>query len=147
MLKRQTFEIAAIRVPVKRAKTVDPARVEAIAESMLEAGQTTPILVRPDGAGFVLVEGLHRLEAKNALGDTTIELISYEGASVEPAPRHEHLGYRLMALEVDDMQKTLEYLKTKAIEPVWGPRIREDCARAEIEDPGGHRIELRQWFR
>ena len=50
-----------------------PARVNAIAESMLEAGQTTPILVRPDGDGFVLVEGLHRLEAKKALGETTIE--------------------------------------------------------------------------
>jgi sulfiredoxin len=73
MLKSRTFEIAAIRVPVKRAKTVDPARVEAIAESMLEEGQTTPIMVRPDGDGFVLVEGLHRLEAKKALGETTIE--------------------------------------------------------------------------
>jgi ParB-like chromosome segregation protein Spo0J len=73
MLKSRTFEIAAIRVPVKRAKTVDPARVNAIAESMLEAGQTTPIMVRQDGAGFVLVEGLHRLEAKKALGETTIE--------------------------------------------------------------------------
>jgi ParB-like chromosome segregation protein Spo0J len=73
MLKSRQFEIAAIRVPVKRAKTLDPVRVNAIAESMLEAGQTTPILVRPDGAGFVLVEGLHRLEAKKALGETTIE--------------------------------------------------------------------------
>jgi sulfiredoxin len=73
MLKSRTFEIAAIRVPVKRAKTVDPARVEAIAESMLEERQTTPIMVRPDGDGFVLVEGLHRLEAKKALGETTIE--------------------------------------------------------------------------
>jgi sulfiredoxin len=74
MLKSRTFEIAAIRVPVKRAKTVDPARVEAIAESMLEEGHTTPIMVRPDGDGFVLVEGLHRLEAKKALGETTIEV-------------------------------------------------------------------------
>ena len=73
MLKSRQFEIAAIRVPVKRAKTLDPVRVNAIAESMLDAGQTTPILVRPDGVGFVLVEGLHRLEAKKALGDTTIE--------------------------------------------------------------------------
>ena len=39
---------------------------------MLEAGQQTPILVRPDGARFVLVEGLHRLEAAKALGETTI---------------------------------------------------------------------------
>ena len=73
MLKSRLFEIAAIRVPVKRAKTVDPARVEALAEAILEEGQTAPIMVRPDGDGFILVEGLHRLEAKKALGETTIE--------------------------------------------------------------------------
>jgi sulfiredoxin len=32
----------------------------------------TPILVRADGARFVLVEGLHRLEAAKALGEKTI---------------------------------------------------------------------------
>jgi hypothetical protein len=31
-----------------------------IAASMLDIGQQTPILVRADGARFVLVEGLHR---------------------------------------------------------------------------------------
>ena len=72
MLKSRQFEIAAIRVPVKRAKTLDPARVTAIAESMLEEGQTTPIMVRPDGDGFILVEGLHRLEAAKQLGEATI---------------------------------------------------------------------------
>ena len=36
---------------------------------MLDIGQRTPILVRADGARFVLVEGLHRLEAAKALGD------------------------------------------------------------------------------
>jgi sulfiredoxin len=39
---------------------------------MLAIGQETPILVRRDGARFVLVEGLHRLEAAKALGETTI---------------------------------------------------------------------------
>jgi glyoxylase I family protein len=81
------------------------------------------------------------------LGGTTVELISYEGGSVEPAPRNEHLGYRMMALEVDDMQKTVEYLTTKKIEIVWGPKVRENYARAEIRDPNGYHIELRQWFR
>src|SRR5438477_9142544 len=47
------------------------------------------------------------------LGGTTLELISYEGVTVEPAPQNEHLGYRMIALEVDDMQKTTDYLKTK----------------------------------
>jgi glyoxylase I family protein len=80
------------------------------------------------------------------LGGTVVELISYEGAAVEPAPQQEHLGYRMMALEVEDMQKTVEYLQTKGIDIVWGPRVRETFARAEIRDPNGYHIELRQWF-
>ncbi|HEY7230899.1 MAG TPA: ParB N-terminal domain-containing protein [Pseudolabrys sp.] len=72
MMKRETFPIANIYVPVDRRKTLDPKRVDAIAHSMLSEGQQTPILVRPDGARFVLVEGLHRLEAAKALGETTI---------------------------------------------------------------------------
>ena len=43
-----------------------------IAESMLEKGQLTPILVRRDRERFVLVEGLHRLEVCKALGEETI---------------------------------------------------------------------------
>ncbi len=80
------------------------------------------------------------------LGGTVVELISYEGAAVEPAPQKEHLGYRMMALEVEDMQKTVEYLQTKGVDIVWGPRVREKYARAEIRDPNGYHIELRQWF-
>jgi glyoxylase I family protein len=80
------------------------------------------------------------------LGGTVVELISYEGAAVEPAPQKEHLGYRMMALEVEDMQKAIEYLQTKGIDIVWGPRVREKFARAEIRDPNGYHIELRQWF-
>jgi sulfiredoxin len=72
MLKRETFPVDKIYVPIARRKTLDPARVDAIAKSMLENGQQTPILVRPDGARFVLVEGLHRLEAAKALGEATI---------------------------------------------------------------------------
>ena len=76
-----------------------------------------------------------------------VELISYDGALVDPAPQTEHLGYRMIALEVDDMQRTTEYLKTKGVDIVWGPRVRETYSRAEICDPNGYPIELRQWFR
>lgn len=72
MMKRENFAIDTIYVPVKRRATIDPRRVEEIAQSMLADGQKTPILVRPDGARFVLVEGLHRLEAAKALGEQTI---------------------------------------------------------------------------
>ena len=80
------------------------------------------------------------------LGGTAIELIKY-GSPVEAAPTKEHLGYRMMALEVSDMQSAIEYLKTKNVPVTWGPRVREgEYARAEIRDPDGHSIELRHWF-
>lgn len=80
------------------------------------------------------------------LGGTVVELISYEGIAVDPAPRSEHLGYRMIALEIDDMVKTAAYLKDKGISIVWGPVVRDAYARAEICDPNGYHIELRQWF-
>jgi sulfiredoxin len=72
MLKRENFPVAKIYVPIKRRLTLDQSKVDELAESMLKEGQQTPILVRPDGERFVLVEGLHRLEAAKALGEATI---------------------------------------------------------------------------
>ena len=72
MLEERRFNTADIYVPAKRRRTLDPRTVDEIAESMLEEGQRTPILVREDGARFVLVEGFHRLEACKALGEETI---------------------------------------------------------------------------
>lgn len=72
MLKRENFPIANIYVPVKRRAGLVPARVEELAALIVKDGQQTPILVRVDGARFVLVEGLHRLEAVRSLGETTI---------------------------------------------------------------------------
>ena len=47
MLKNQNFPIEQIYVPVKRRKTLNPQTVQEIAESMLQSGQTTPILQHP----------------------------------------------------------------------------------------------------
>ena len=81
------------------------------------------------------------------LGGTVIEVIHYDGSPPAPAPQGDHLGYGIVALEVEDMQKALDYLKAKGVECTWGPRVRERYARAEIRDPNGHSIELRQWFK
>jgi ParB-like chromosome segregation protein Spo0J len=73
MMKRESFPIADIYVPVKRRTSLNPQVVQEIAASMLEVGQQTPIMVRQEASGrLVLVEGLHRLEACRSLGDTTI---------------------------------------------------------------------------
>ena len=63
-----------IYIPAKhRRRTVDQKAVEELADNILEVGGLkAPILVRPDGARYVLVSGLHRLEACKALGEETI---------------------------------------------------------------------------
>jgi sulfiredoxin len=82
MMRREKFAIANIYVPVKRRRTLKPETVRQIAESMLEIGQQIPIQVRRDGDRFVLVEGLHRLEACKALGEETID------GYLTQAPKH-----------------------------------------------------------
>lgn len=72
LMQSQTLQIADIYVPAKLRRTLDPKKAEAVAQRILEVGQETPILVRRDEGRFVLVEGIHRLEACKALGETTI---------------------------------------------------------------------------
>ncbi|WP_439363190.1 ParB N-terminal domain-containing protein [Bradyrhizobium sp. DASA03005] len=72
MPKPESFPIEKIFVPTKQKKTINPETVAEIAESILEIGQQAPISVWRDGDRLVLVEGLHRLEACKALGETTI---------------------------------------------------------------------------
>ncbi len=71
-MKLQKINIADIYVPAALRRPIDDAKVQALAESIAETGQTSPILVRADTARYVLVEGLHRIEACKALGETTI---------------------------------------------------------------------------
>lgn len=72
MMKRQAFAVADIYVPVKRRAELNLTKVDQLAENIMQFGQQTPILVRRDGDRFVLVEGLHRLEACKKLGEANI---------------------------------------------------------------------------
>ena len=80
------------------------------------------------------------------LGGTTVELMAYPEAKPTQREPGERLGYRMMALEVEDMEVALAFLKAKGIAPSWGPIRRPSYARAEIRDPDGNSIELRQWL-
>ncbi|PSJ64049.1 ParB N-terminal domain-containing protein [Pseudaminobacter soli (ex Li et al. 2025)] len=73
MLIPRKIPINEIYVPAARRKTLHPETVRLIAESIVENGQQTPIQVRHDGKRYVLIEGLHRLEALKWLGETTID--------------------------------------------------------------------------
>lgn len=80
------------------------------------------------------------------LGDTTIEVMSMP----EPAPAPKNfweVGYKRIALEVDDMEKTVQYLKSKGVKITVPPANLGNSLRAEIADPDGLSIELREWFK
>lgn len=73
MLRVNKIKVENIYVPTARRKTLHPETVRALAEDIVENGMKTPIQVRVDGARYVLVEGLHRLEAVKWLGEATID--------------------------------------------------------------------------
>jgi glyoxylase I family protein len=82
------------------------------------------------------------------LGGTTVEVMCYpEARAIPPRATEQRLGWQCLALEVEDMDEALKTLKAKGIAPAWGPMKRPDYARAEIRDPDGNPIELRQWTR
>jgi len=78
------------------------------------------------------------------LGDTVIEIISAD----DTRPKSEEpwqVGYRGLAIEVEDMAAAVEYLKGKGVEIAREPVDLGDSFRGEIRDPDGLVIELRQW--
>lgn len=103
MSKAQTLQIALIHVPVKKRGSANPEKVRTIAESILEIGQQAPIVVRPDGDRCVLLDGLHRLEACKALGETTIvaQVQSHKVGRI--VPRYEN--------ELEDIRQKTERLR------------------------------------
>ena len=78
------------------------------------------------------------------LGDTVIEIISVD----DPKQKAEiawEVGYRGIALEVEDMTTAVDYLQSKGIAIVLKPVDLGDSFRGEIRDPDGLILELRQW--
>lgn len=78
------------------------------------------------------------------LGDTTIEVIAVHNPARGPANPYQ-VGYRGIAIEVEDMDESVAYLKSKNVDITWGPVALGTSIRAEICDPDGLIIELRQW--
>jgi len=78
------------------------------------------------------------------LGDTVLEIIAVD----KPEPKSQstwQVGYRGLALEVDDMSKAVAYLRDKGVIIAVEPVDLGDSFRGEISDPDGLIIELRQW--
>ncbi|MEH6524593.1 MAG: ParB N-terminal domain-containing protein [Sneathiella sp.] len=74
-MKIISIDIEKIYAPVKTRKDFNISRVDELAEDILENGQKTPIQVRMGQDRYVLIEGLHRVEALKALGESKIDAI------------------------------------------------------------------------
>jgi ParB/RepB/Spo0J family partition protein len=130
MLKRESFPIAKIYVPVKRRATLRPEAVRDIAESILEIGQQTPILVRRDEDRFVLVEGLHRLEACKALGEETIVgfLVSAQSNHEKAPSSYDH--------EADAAREKTERLRKLRLAKEADEKRPTEATKSVTEKPG-----------
>ncbi|MGF1626766.1 MAG: ParB N-terminal domain-containing protein [Alphaproteobacteria bacterium] len=73
MMKPVNVMVEEIYVPVKFRDQRDAAKVEELAESIIEEGLRAPISVRRDKDRYVLVSGYHRLEAMRRLGEREIQ--------------------------------------------------------------------------
>lgn len=78
------------------------------------------------------------------LGDTMVEIISV----IDPKPKSEvpwEVGYRGIALEVENMTAAIDFLRSKGVVIPLEPIDLGDSYRGEIRDPDGLVIELREW--
>jgi glyoxylase I family protein len=78
------------------------------------------------------------------LADTMIELM-YPRNPTPASTLPYQVGYHGMAIQVEDIDKALAFLREKGIEVVSGPSGTGTSKRAVIKDPTGVPIELRTW--
>ncbi len=92
------------------------------------------------------VLGLHQEGIENEswveyrVGNVTIGLDSWP--FLEPVWDRVPGGEVRIALAVDDVQAALEELRTKGVEPAFGPESGDPCAVAAIRDPFGNLVIL-----
>jgi len=78
------------------------------------------------------------------LGNTKLELLKFEETRQNESSKQD-VGYRMMGLEVEDMDEAIQYLENKNVDITWGPVDVGGTKRAEFQDPDGLNIELREW--
>ncbi|MBL4788545.1 MAG: ParB N-terminal domain-containing protein [Kordiimonadaceae bacterium] len=73
MLKAVAVKLEDIYIPAARRKELDQGKVDEIVEAMLNDDEQKPVKIREGKGRYVLVAGIHRLEACKAVGENTID--------------------------------------------------------------------------
>ncbi|MEM5500392.1 ParB N-terminal domain-containing protein [Ahrensia kielensis] len=72
-MKIHQIAVDDIYIPIPLRKSLNSETADAMAEEILENGLEIPIQVRHDGKRYILIAGIHRLEAAKALGEIKID--------------------------------------------------------------------------
>jgi ParB family transcriptional regulator, chromosome partitioning protein len=133
-------------------RSLDPAKVAELAESIAAVGLLSPIIVRARGKERFLVAGLHRLEATRRLGRVDIEadVIECEDIDARLAEIAENLHRaELSALERAEQLSewvllTAEKSKGAQVAPPGGAQPHKKGIKAAVRDLGLKRTELQR---
>jgi ParB-like chromosome segregation protein Spo0J len=73
LLKILLIKIDDLYIPTARKKEFDQDKADKVIEQMMNGEEIRPIQIRQGDGRFVLVKGIHRLEAAKSLGDVKIK--------------------------------------------------------------------------
>jgi hypothetical protein len=115
-LSSKMIAVDSISVPPDRMRKPRPDVVDELAASIATEGLLQPIVVRPDPkkAGFLLVAGWHRLEAKRKLKHETIECRVLDGLSADQA-RVAEIDENLIRADLTPSERAAHHAERKAL--------------------------------
>lgn len=131
--------IIQIVVPEDRARSHDPAWSKALAHIIAQQGLIHPITVRRVGEGWVLVSGLHRLRAFEALGLGMIPARLSQAAS-EDAARLEEVMENLGRNELNALDRCHHLAELKQVWERLHPETRAGVAGGKARQGSANEI-------
>jgi ParB family chromosome partitioning protein len=128
--KTQLVKLRDIVVPPNRMRQLRPEVVDEVAASIASEGLLQPIVVRPDpkGAGFLLVAGWHRFEAKRKLKHETIECRVLDGLSADQA-RVAEIDENLIRADLTPSERAAHHAERKALYLRLHPQTQQGGSR------------------
>jgi ParB family chromosome partitioning protein len=133
--------LRAIRVPDNRLRTFDPDWAAVLAEMFKDSGQQTPIDLVPEGKGFVLVSGLHRLEAAKLLkwSEITAQIVPEDCSPSRDVLRRRELLENLARKDLNALERCGGLAELKDVHERLYPETRHGGKRGNQHTGGEKR--------
>ncbi|GGB55351.1 hypothetical protein GCM10011316_29260 [Roseibium aquae] len=119
--------VRAIRVPDDRLRSFDPDWAAVLAEMFLDSGQQTPIDLLAEGKGFVLISGLHRLEAAKLLrwSEIAAQIVPEDIFPSSDVLRRRELLENLARKDLNALERCEGLAELKAVHELLYPETRK----------------------